>query len=299
MPVDPAEFRHIESPAVRFTQDEAGLGKLEVASALATAFIFVQGAHLTEWTYGGGEPLLFVSSQSYFAPGKAIRGGVPVCFPWFAARTGHSGSPSHGFLRTADWKVDSVKEGPNGVVTVEFSIAASQSTRELWPHQFCARYSLSIGRYLELNFEVENTGGAPFTFEEALHTYFRVSDIRSVSVLGLEGAEYIDKVAGGTRKRQGSEPLRFSGETDRVFVNTTSTCELEDPGLHRRISVAKAGSATTVVWNPWAAKAAALADFGDSEWQGMLCIETANVGENAVTLASGETHCMTATIDVG
>lgn len=271
---------------------------LNVSSGKAAARIFVQGAHVCEWTPTGSEPVLFVSKQSYFAPGKAIRGGVPVCYPWFAARTGHAGSPAHGFLRTSNWAVNSIRDDPDGTVAVEFSTVDTEAFRALWPHSFRATYRVRVGENLELKLAIENTGTAPFTFEEALHTYFCVADVRSVTVTGLENTEYIDKVAGGARKRLAAKPLAFNGETDSVFVNTAHTCVLHDPGMNRRISVAKTESATTVVWNPWIAKAAGMADFGDDEWPGMLCIETANTGENSVLLPEGQTHEMTATISV-
>jgi glucose-6-phosphate 1-epimerase len=149
-----------------------------------------------------------------------------------------------------------------------------------------------------MTFEVENRDATPFTYEAALHTYFHVSDAREVEVTGLEGVEFIDKVDAGTRKQQGAEPLRFTGETDRVFVQTTAPVTLHDPGMKRRIVVEKTGSLTTVVWNPWIAKSAAMADFGDDEWPGMVCIETANAGENAVTLAPGAVHLMSTLISV-
>jgi len=298
MPAAAADYRKLETATARFTDQPGGLVALDVRSPTATGRIFTQGAHLTEWTPAGAEPVLFCSRRSYFSPGKAIRGGVPVCFPWFAARTGYTGSPAHGFLRTAEWSVDSISHESTGGTCVEFSARDNESTRALWPHAFVARYTVRLADSLDLKLAIENTGTAPFTFEAALHTYLSVADVRHVTVRGLEHTEYIDKVEGGARKPQVAEPLAFTGETDRVFVNTTNTCYLHDPGLQRRISVAKSGSATTVVWNPWSAKAAGLADFGDDEWPHMLCIETANSGENSVTLPAGETHTMTAAISV-
>jgi D-hexose-6-phosphate mutarotase len=149
-----------------------------------------------------------------------------------------------------------------------------------------------------MRFAVQNTGSEPFSYEAALHTYLSVADVRVVSITGLENTAYVDKVSGGTRRHHGAEPLRFTGETDRVFLNTSSTCVLHDPGLNRQLTVAKTGSSTTVVWNPWEGKAAAMSDFGKSEWPRMACIETANAGENAITLPAGESHEMTATISV-
>ena len=131
-----------------------------------------------------------------------------------------------------------------------------------------------------------------------MHTYFAVSDIHQCSVTGLEDARYDSTVEGVTQKSQGEKPLQFTAETDRLYLNTPATCVIHDPGWQRRIVVAKSGSDSTVVWNPWIAKAKAMPDFGDDEWPGMLCIETVNARSNAVTLAPGQTHAMRATLHV-
>jgi D-hexose-6-phosphate mutarotase len=273
-----------------------GLKALEIMGPKAEALIYLQGAHITHWKPAGAEPVLFVSRQSHFAAGKAIRGGVPVCFPWFANRIGHPESPAHGFVRTAEWLLESVSSEADGSITAQLEFVDSDATRAQWPHRFRAIYRITVGATLKMEFEVENTGREPLTYEAALHTYFRVSNAGDVAITGLQGAEYIDKVDGFTRKRLGNEPLRFTGETDCVFVNTTATTRLADRGLNRTIVVEKSGSDTTVVWNPWIAKAKAMADFGDDEWPGMACIETANSGENSITLAPGRRHSMIARI---
>jgi glucose-6-phosphate 1-epimerase len=157
------------------------------------------------------------------------------------------------------------------------------------------RMLFTVGRSLEMELEVR-AGGKPLTFEEALHTYFLVGDIRKASVSGLENTEYLDKVDGFKRKTQAAEPVRIAGETDRVYIGTSSTCTIQDPVLKRSITVEKEGSLSTVVWNPWINKSKAMQDFGDEEWPGMLCVETANVGDAAVTLEAGQTHRMKATI---
>jgi glucose-6-phosphate 1-epimerase len=276
--------------------DRNGLRILEIINPAASGAIYLQGAHVADWQPAGAEPVLFVSKQSHFAAGKAIRGGVPVCFPWFANRTGHPESPAHGFVRTADWNLASVTSNAGPSTTAQFEFVDSESTRMRWPFPFLAKYRITVGSELEMVFEVENKGSHPINYEAALHTYFHVSDVRKVEIAGLEGVEYIDKVDNFSRKQLGTEPLRFTGETDRIFLNTTSTTHLADPGLNRTIVVEKSGSATTVVWNPWIAKAKAMADFGDDEWPGMACIETANSGENSITLPPGQTHAMTARI---
>ena len=155
-----------------------------------------------------------------------------------------------------------------------------------------------MGRTLRMELTARNVDSAPSTFEEALHSYFAVSDVRQARIHGLEGVAFVDKTAAMARKPGASEPITIASETDRVYLGASCSVTIEDPGWRRRVVVRKSGSATTVVWNPWVAKAKAMADFGDDEWTGMVCVETANAMENAVTLAPGATHVMTATIEV-
>jgi D-hexose-6-phosphate mutarotase len=260
--------------------------------------LVLEGAHVTRFQPARQAQLLFVSDSSSFAPGKPIRGGVPVCFPWFGPRAGHPESPAHGFARISRWEIESLTGSHDLGATAVLRLASNDHTRALWPHDFVARLRVEVARQLTLSLIVENTGAAPFPFEEALHTYFAISDIRGVTVTGLEGAAYLDKTDGARRKELGHEPLHIERETDWVFPGNEAACVIDDPTKQRRIIVEKSGSRTTVVWNPWIAKAAAMPDFGDDEWPRMLCIETANTGADAITLAPRESHTMIATTRV-
>ncbi len=237
-----------------------------------------------------------MSGKSHFAADKPIRGGVPICFPWFGPKKDNATAPAHGFARLKQWGVESTKKTDDGGVQIVLSLSSDDSSRALWPNDFQARYTVSFGEQLRLSLEVRNTGRQPFVFEEALHTYLSVGDIRQVHVEGLSGIDYIDKVQGGRRMSHGADPVNFVGETDRIYLKTHSTCIAHDSVGGRSISVAKHGSDTTVVWNPWIAKAKAMADFGDDEWPTMLCIETCNVADFAVTLPAGASHTMEAII---
>ena len=271
---------------------------LEISTGLAHATLFLQGAHLASWQPVGEAPNLFLSSRSPFAEGRPIRGGVPVIFPWFGAHANDSAAPAHGLARTAIWELEALDVQPDQTVTVVLRMELPEKTSAWWQNACTVRHRLSIGADLVLALEVENRSEGTFVFEEALHTYFAVSDVRHTSVHGLAGAEFLDKTQGFQRCRHEADPLTFSGETDRIFVNTTASCSLDDPGLHRRIRVEKSGSASTVVWNPWAARALALSDLGPDQWPAMLCIESGNIGENAVRLAPGETHVMEVRVSV-
>ncbi len=282
----------------RFEHGPGGLIRLAVTSRLGTAHVYLQGAHVTHFQPAGQSPVLFLSQASRFAPGTAIRGGVPVIFPWFGALSGQPSAPMHGFARTSEWEVESLASWVDQVVTVVLRLVADDATRALWPHDFVLRHRITIGSTLEMALEVESWSGEPFTFEEALHTYLAVHDVRQVAVSGLGGGEYLDKTDAFQRKRQGAAPIRLEGETDRIYVATRTACAVDDPASDRRLRVRKEGSATTVLWNPWEAKAAALSDLGNDEWPRMLCIETANAAEDAVTLAPGEVHVMRAVVEV-
>jgi glucose-6-phosphate 1-epimerase len=274
-----------------------GLPRARLTAARAEAEVYLHGAHVTHWQPQGAAPVLFLSARSAYAPGKAIRGGVPIIFPWFGPRAGHPQAPQHGFARSRAWRLLSSGAGPAGTAALELGLEDDEASRAAWPSAFRARYRVSVGETLELALEVVNTSPAPFTFEAALHTYLAVGDVRAVGVTGLEQTAYIDKVDGMTRKRHGAEPLRLTGETDRVFLGTTARCVVDDRALNRRLVVDKTGSASTVVWNPWT-KAAGMADLEPEDWRRMLCVETANAADDAVTLPAGGRHVMTATLRV-
>lgn len=281
---------------VRFDAGGGNLPRMILSTADAEAHVYLHGAHVSHYQHRGEKPILWMSAKSWYEPGKPIRGGVPVIFPWFGPRAGHPESPNHGFARLRSWKIVAIEPGQNGSVTATLALRSDEQTRAAWPHDFDLHFSLTVGRSLQMALEVRNTGREAFTFDEALHTYFTVGDIRRASVHGLAGASFLGKAEGNARATQGSEPITFTGETDRIYFNTRAACTLEDPVLGRRIVVAKSGSEATVVWNPWITKAKAMPDFGDDEWPGMVCVETVNAMDNAVRLEAGQSHVMTAEI---
>jgi glucose-6-phosphate 1-epimerase len=295
---DTADLLRASLPPSVVVRRHGGLACLSVASARGSAEVFLQGAHVAAWHPAGAErPVLWTSRNSAFEPGRAIRGGVPICFPWFGPCGGDASAPMHGFARTAHWTLVDACEDADGTVALAFELAG-QHVLPAWPHAFAVTSRVTLGAALTMELVVRNTGVEPFTFEEALHSYFGVGDVRDVTIAGLEGADYLDKVAGFERRRQAAEPVRFSGETDRIYLDTQTTCVVRDPQGLREIVVGKTGSDATVVWNPWIDKARAMPDFGDEEWPGMVCVETCNVNVHKRTLAPGESHAMTATIGV-
>jgi glucose-6-phosphate 1-epimerase len=281
-------------PGVRFEAGNGGLIRAVLSADAGDAHVYLHGAHVSHFQPKGQPPVLFMSARSAFEHDKPIRGGVPICFPWFS----NAGTPMHGFARLAEWTVASAGRQPDGSVALTLLLASDDWTKGMWPHDFVARFTVRVSATLEMALEVTNRSQADITFEEALHTYFAVSDIQQVQVHGLEGATYLDKANNMQPRQRDNQPLRFAAETDSNYPATTATCIIEDPGLRRRIRVEKHHSNTTVVWNPWIDKAKAMPDFGDDEWPAMLCIETANTGANRVSLSPGQSHTIRAVIRV-
>jgi glucose-6-phosphate 1-epimerase len=286
-----------------FEATASGLVFARITAPAAEATVYLYGAHLTHWRPTGHDPVLFLSPRSELAPGKAIRGGVPVIFPWFGPRAndpqpGGKPSPAHGFARTTEWEL-AFAAVAGDEVHLTCTLSPNEASRALGFDHFRLAYRVIVGASLTLELTVANDSTEPLAFEEALHTYFAVGDVRQASVMGLGGTAYLDKRDDFKRKVQPEGPLVLTGTTDRVYLETAATCEIDDALGQRTITVEKAGSHTTVVWNPWAELAATMSDLPPDAWPGMLCVETANVGESAVSLAPGMTHTMRAHISVG
>lgn len=282
----------------RFADRPHGLTVLEITSPAGTAEIYPHGGHVTHWQPAGQEPVLFLSGSSWFEPGKPIRGGIPLCWPWFGPSDELPDAPAHGLARLSEWTVQAVRPGCDSGVSVSLSLEPDERARALWPHPFRLELTVTVGPALSVELTTRNTGSRPMTITEALHTYLAVGDARRATVTGLGGVEYLDKMDGGARKRQSDESIDFTAETDRVYLDTTGPCTLDDPAGGRRIRVEKSGSRSTVVWNPWIDKAGRMPDFGDDEWLRMVCIETANAHDNAVTIEPGQSHAIATTVSV-
>ncbi|MGD0892930.1 MAG: D-hexose-6-phosphate mutarotase [Terracidiphilus sp.] len=290
--------RSFEIPGIaQLVTGNGGLRKLCVTASSASAEIYLHGAQVTSWQPHGETQVLFLSEQSHWQDGRAIRGGIPICFPWFRAKADDSKAPAHGFVRTKEWQLDSVTANEDRSVTVDLSTESDETTRRLWPHEFRLIHRITIGKTLRLELIVRNTGSVPLRFEEALHTYFRVSDAQAVRVHGLDRFAFLDNTDGNREKTQTGD-LVFKAATDSAYINAHGAAALIDPALHRTLRTEKENSATTVVWNPWQQGAAALADLGDEEWRQMACVEASNILSSVVSLGPGHEHTMRATLTV-
>lgn len=269
---------------VLFSEGNGDLSKLEINTAWSNAEIYLHGAHITHFQKKDEPPILFMSQLSKFSEETAIRGGIPVIFPWFGPR---EGQPAHGYARTQTWDLREVAQLPGGGISLRLALPDSP-TAALFP-KCSVDFVVTIGETLMAELTVANLAAQEdFTFENCLHTYFTVGDINATSVTGLKGVEYQDKTENFARKTERGEHIKVTSETDRVYLNTTGPVEIHDSNLKRRILVEKAGSLSTVVWNPWAKKAEQMPDFGNDEFNRMICVESGNVAENKVTLPAGK-----------
>jgi glucose-6-phosphate 1-epimerase len=284
--------------ALNFDATPFGLPRAIISTPQTAATVYLHGAHVTDWTPRGQRPVLFTSSRSLFESGKPIRGGVPLVFPWFGPRAGGAPGPMHGFARIMEWNVESAALRPDGAVEIRLALSPNHETRQVGYASFHLQFRVVVGATLEMGIDVRNPSDAPLRFEQALHSYFAVADIHQVSIAGLAGTTYVDKTNSFQRKQQPAEPIAIAKETDQVHLNTASTCVIHDPVWRRRIVIEKSGSQTTVVWNPWIEKNRTMADMAPDDWQSMLCVETANALDNAITLPPAAVHQMSAAIRV-
>jgi len=268
---------------VVFASGQGGLPKINITTGRSTAEIYLHGAQVTGFQNNGEPPLLFLSRLSQFAAGRAIRGGVPICFPWFGPRTGEV---DHGFARITEWELTGSAAAPADGVTVRFRLPAA-AIRDDWP-QFCSEFVVTVAGTLTM--ELITTNESPdhnFEFENCLHSYFAVGDIAQVSLTGLKGTHYLDKTDQGARKLESADALRITAETNRVYPDTPGVVEIHDAAFRRTIRVDKSNSASTVVWNPWTTQP--LSDFDPAEHRQMVCVEAGNVGQNKISLPPGQT----------
>ena len=289
--------KHAIENHVQLREIADGIIIAEVANQHALANIALQGAHVATFQPRGEEPVIWLSPLAKFAPGKSIRGGVPICWPWFGPHQTDSKLPGHGFARTVPWELLDTKALEDGSTFLRFGLIENDTTRAQWPHPSTAQLEVTVGKALRVELVTANTGSAPFELSEALHTYLQISDVSNMTIRGLEGCEYIDKVGATTRRTQ-QDGIVIESEVDRVYVNTAADCVIEDKGLKRAIRIHKEGSRSTVVWNPWTEKAEKMGDFGPKLHRDMVCVESGNAMENAVTVAPGETHRLVAMYSV-
>jgi glucose-6-phosphate 1-epimerase len=258
--------------------------------------MYLHGAHVTSWKPAGNDEVLFISTKSHWEEGQAIRGGIPICFPWFRGKLDDPHAPAHGFVRTKMWQLESITQNENEVAVTMFT-QSDEHTRKWWPGEFRLVHRATFGSNLRLELICTNAGTTPFRFEEALHTYNRIANIQDARVQGLDGVSYLDNTDSNKEKTQRGD-VSIVSATDSAYCNTQNEVDLLDLNNKRRIRLQKEHSHSTVVWNPWREGAARLQDLGDGEWKLYLCVEASNILGAAVNLAPGQEHRMAAVLTV-
>jgi len=262
----------------------------DIVNRHCSASIALQGAHLLSWTPSGQQPVIWMSQEAQLGKGQSVRGGIPVCWPWFGAHDSENSFPAHGFARTSMWNVIATKLLADGNCHISFQLAVATS-HPLWLHPTICELRMTLGATLDMQLITTNTGDETITIGQALHTYFAVGDIRSVTVLGLDDCAYLDKPDGFKQKQQYG-PITFNDEVDRVYLDTADDCLVKDLIHQRSVRITKTGSASTIVWNPWQQRAAAMGDMGEDGYLAMLCVESANAADDRVEIQPGGSHTL-------
>lgn len=296
MDIEALNAEHGIDGVLRFARGRGGLVMIEVANAHATALISPHGGQVLAYRpVDAAADLLFVSDRAYFSAGKAIKGGIPVCWPWFGPDPQDKGRPAHGFVRAWAWTVLASEALPDGSTRVRLGVADDKDSRAIWPQYFNLLLDIRVAETLSVDLVTRNAGDRPFRITQGLHTYLNIGEVGGVRVEGLEGCRYLDKARGAADAVATQHgPVRFEGEVNRIYEDVPPLLAVVDPALGRRIRIASEGSRTAVVWNPWAETARAMGDLDDQDYLRFICVETVNTASEVIEIPPGETHRLTA-----
>ncbi len=291
--------RSFGSETVSFRVGPGGFIYLDIRNAKSSASICTYGAHIVDFTPAGQRPVLWMGGQSWFEAGKPIRGGVPICWPWFGPLADEK-MPPHGFARLSQWRVKLAENLDCGATRVVLALAPADVTAVRPVFAFDLEMEFIVGRSLQLRLTSTNRSDEDQEIADALHTYFSVKESSGISVRGLDSVEYMDRVAGApvVEGHVQKGDVKIDCEVDRVYLGTTAAVEIVDPGFGRTIRVEKSGSNETVVWNPWIRKSRAMPDFGDEEYHSMICVEAVNFIRDRRVLAPGKSHTLSQKITI-
>jgi len=290
----------ISTPEMRLSivKGKGGIPLIEVKNQLAEARISLQGAHILSWLPGDQNEVIWLSEDASFSVGKSVRGGIPICWPWFGAHQGKGSFPAHGFARSVMWEINGTEQLVTGETQIRFSLNTGQlsdALQDMWPYLTSVEYTVTLGDSLKLELKTTNNSSEDITIGEALHTYFNINDIRTTWVEGLDAKEYLDKPDNFKRKKQNGL-INIKEEVDRVYVKTADDIVINNG--HRKIKITKQGSQSTIVWNPWKAVAEKMGDLGKDGYLQMLCVESANAAEDVIHINAGQSHTLNVTYSV-
>lgn len=286
------------SNSLRFKIGKGDIPIVEIQNEQASAIISLQGAHVLSWKPVNEDEVIWLSNDATFALGKSVRGGIPICWPWFGAHESNSSFPAHGFARTVLWQVIDTKVLSAGETQITFSLDTTQldeNLRQMWTQATTAEYRLTIAKTLTMELTTNNNSDEAIVIGQALHTYFNIDDISKTTVYGLEDKTYLDKTEGFSAKVQDG-PIIIDKEVDRVYLETADDVVIDDN--KRKIVIKKQGSHSTIVWNPWKDVAEKMGDLGIDGYQKMLCVESANAADDVVTIKAGESNTLLVTYEI-
>lgn len=280
--------------------EQGSLPFIEIQNQLSKTVISLYGGQVMNFhPHHTGEDLLWTSEKTAFQTNKAIRGGIPICFPWFGPHATDNTKAQHGFARLSIWKLLQIEQLEDGQTLAILQLHDSPETRTIWPFSFTATLKIKAGEALTVELIIRNDDKVAFDYSDALHTYLHIGDIQKVELLGLHHAKYYS--AFGTElMEQQSEVMQFQDEVNRRYVQHTGLCQLIDPVLQRKITIDKSGSKVTVVWNPGEKVTQTIGDMTAQGFQTFACVEAVNAypGIDIITLQPGEEHCLSTTIAV-
>ena len=280
-----------------FKTDENSMVIAEISNKLCTASLTLHGAHILSYIPKDQKEVVFVSREAIFKEGVPVRGGIPVCWPWFGDHLSDNSVYSHGFARRNMWNVKNCLQNSDGSTSIILSLGGKQNQYDSWPFDFEAEIEIQAGSTLTVSLTSINVFNEPFTITNALHTYFNISDTDNIFISGLDGVTYQDDVDSEKIKKQSGDII-IDREVDRVYMSTEGNCVITDKGFNREIHISKKGSATTVVWNPWIDNAKNMKDMADDEYKKMVCIEAVNTFDDKQKIVPGSKHTITQIIKV-
>jgi glucose-6-phosphate 1-epimerase len=288
---------YLASQGIQLHTTPNGLPILRIKNVAMQAELSLYGAQLLSFKpLETDTDILYLSPQAVFQHGKAIRGGIPICWPWFGADPAGLGRPAHGFARISLWELVSAERLADGVTQVVLQLSDSTETRVLWNHAFKVALMLTFAEELTLALTTTNLDTKAFSLTQALHTYFQVGDIAQTHIQGLNGVHYVDKAKQAIQQSQIQQgALTIQGEVDRVYTACPEVIYLTDSNLLREIRIHGSGSQSTVVWNPGQVISQQMVDLPDNAYQQFVCIETCNAGQDVITLAPQANHTLSAT----
>jgi len=278
-------------------EGNGGFPFIHIHNQHADALISLYGGQILSYRPKGHDELMFLSKKAFFEEGKAIKGGVPVCWPWFGPHPTEKSLPAHGFVRNRMWKVVHTETTQDAATRVSLGIESSPETLSMWPHDFRLTLDITVGKTILLKLTTRNTGDQHFSISQALHSYFSVGDISLTTLSGLDAKQYIDKTDNGVTKTQHGD-VTVHTEVDRVYYDVPASLTIADKSNQRHIEITSEGNNTAVVWNPWSKISIASADLLDDDYQRFLCVETANALMDVVEIPAGNEYSLITEIGI-